>query len=211
MSAEIFLEKIVGRALVGKGVVGGTRCATIMPALVDTRIIGGVSGAAIGGALGVLSGGRKFAVGATIGAAIGTACGHAIEKRKAEPRLRTFEDVGNEDAIFRAAAEEEMKTVDYDTEADVLRSFFIGQRSAKLENSCEKLQATAKLESTRGIFQPWATATPAYLAVAIQKVVEDLEAPHLLPTGIARRLDSGVDAACFGLFTLLAHAAFDLE
>ena len=112
MSAAIFLEKIVGRALVGKGVVGkgvvgGTRCATIMPALVDTRIIGGVSGAAIGGALGVLSGGRKFAVGATIGAAIGTACGHAIEKRKAEPRLRTFEDVGNEDAIFRAAAEEE--------------------------------------------------------------------------------------------------------
>ena len=182
-----------------------------MPVLVDTRIIGGVSGAAIGGALGAMAGGRKLTVGAAIGAAIGAACGHAIEKRKAEPRLRTFEDVGREDAIFRAAAEQEMKTVDYHKEADVLRSFFIGQRRAKLESSCEKLKATAKLESARGIFQPWATAPPDQLGAAIQKVVDDLEAPHLLPTGIARRLESGVDASCFGLFTLLAHPAFDME
>jgi hypothetical protein len=36
----------------------------------------------------------------------------------------------------------------------------------------------------------------------VKGVVDKLEAPHLKPSGIEQRLLSGVDSACFGLFTL---------
>ena len=43
----------------------------------------------------------------------------------------------------------------------------------------------------------------AKLGGAIEKVVTSLEAPHLKPSGIEKRLLEGTNAACFGLITLL--------
>jgi Na+/glutamate symporter len=192
----------------------------IMSVHIDAQMVGGASGAAVGATLGALLGGRKVAACATacaaMGAAVGIACGRALEKRLRKPQeeveeepMRTFADVAREDAEFQAAAAEEV--VDYNIEADVLRSLFIGQRSAQLVSVCEALNATAKLEEARATFQPWATATPSLLGAAIEAVVEGLEAPHLRPSGIARRMECGVAASCFGLFTLLAQPAFDTE
>jgi hypothetical protein len=38
----------------------------------------------------------------------------------------------------------------------------------------------------------------------VEKVVTDLEALHLKPTGILGRLEGGLDAACYGLATLVS-------
>eukprot|EP00462_Mataza_sp_D1_P018865 CAMPEP_0175127788 /NCGR_PEP_ID=MMETSP0087-20121206/4574_1 /TAXON_ID=136419 /ORGANISM="Unknown Unknown, Strain D1" /LENGTH=81 /DNA_ID=CAMNT_0016409791 /DNA_START=129 /DNA_END=374 /DNA_ORIENTATION=+ len=37
----------------------------------------------------------------------------------------------------------------------------------------------------------------------IEKVVTDLDAPHLLPSGILKRMETGIAPACYGLATLL--------
>ena len=179
--------------------------------MLHARLVGAMSGATIGAAVGALSGGRRgvVAAAAAVGGAIGVACGAAAATVEPEPQVRTFADVARDDAEFRAAADKE--TVDYAAEADVLRSFFLGSRRERVQSACEAIDAVARLEAAREIFRPWATATPDVIGAAIQTVVEDLDAAHLRPTGIAKRLESGVNAACFGLFTLLAHAAFDAE
>ena len=45
------------------------------------------------------------------------------------------------------------------------------------------------------------------LGVQILQVVEELDAPHLKAEGIQERLQGGVDAACFGLATLISNLA----
>jgi hypothetical protein len=37
--------------------------------------------------------------------------------------------------------------------------------------------------------------------------VDELDAPHLRPTSIRKRLDEGVDASCHSLVALLANVA----
>ena len=39
----------------------------------------------------------------------------------------------------------------------------------------------------------------------VAKAVDDLDAPHLRPTSIRKRLDQGVDASCHSLVALLAN------
>ena len=44
------------------------------------------------------------------------------------------------------------------------------------------------------------------LGARVTKAVDDLDAPHLRPTSIRKRLDEGVDASCHSLVALLANA-----
>ena len=43
------------------------------------------------------------------------------------------------------------------------------------------------------------------LGARVAKAVDDLDAPHLRPTSIRKRLDEGVDASCHSLVALLAN------
>ena len=44
------------------------------------------------------------------------------------------------------------------------------------------------------------------LGARVTKAVDDLDAPHLRPSSIRKRLDEGVDASCHSLVALLANA-----
>ena len=46
-----------------------------------------------------------------------------------------------------------------------------------------------------------------HLGTAIETVVNDLDAPHLKPSGIEERLVGGLDASIFGLLTLVCKLA----
>jgi hypothetical protein len=45
------------------------------------------------------------------------------------------------------------------------------------------------------------------LGMRVVQAVDDLDAPHLRPTSIRKRLDEGVDASCHSLVALLANVA----
>jgi hypothetical protein len=51
----------------------------------------------------------------------------------------------------------------------------------------------------------WELSEDEPLGAAILQVVDDLDASHLLPSGISERLGAGNTAACFGLATLLSN------
>ena len=51
----------------------------------------------------------------------------------------------------------------------------------------------------------WAAVQHSDLGTAVRGVVDDLEAPHLLPSGILEKMQHGLGPACFGLRTLLGH------
>ena len=174
-----------------------------------------VVGAALGGAAGALAGrlgfgGRGAALGAALGSAVGSACALKIAKQR-EPwwhdaaNVRTFDDVAREDAAFKEASQ--ALTVDAMAEADALTRLMVGTSAAALADACGSLNAMAKLDAAKARWQPWADSPK--LGEQILAVTTDLDAPHLLPTGIEQRLLSGVKAASFGLFALLQHAAFD--
>jgi hypothetical protein len=55
--------------------------------------------------------------------------------------------------------------------------------------------------------EPWRAQAPADLGAAIERVVTDLAADHLRPDGMLQRLRDGVDAASFGVATLLTNMA----
>ena len=179
--------------------------------MIDARVVSCTSGATVGAALGALSlsSGRNVVVGAAVGAAlgsvIGAACGASLENWK---EFAQIEKTFSEEAASADAADEE---VDYAKEANVLRAFFIGQRESLLQSACESENAVDSLKAAREQFQPWATATPEQIGGVIQSAVEQLGAPHLRPTIIAKRLDGRVTGACFEVFTLVSHDAFDIE
>ena len=64
---------------------------------------------------------------------------------------------------------------------------------ARFEPLAEKLEAWRSRRSSD------------QLGAAIEKVVEDLAADHLRPDGMLERLRGGVDAASFGVATLLTN------
>ena len=75
---------------------------------------------------------------------------------------------------------------------------------AALQSACEG--NPAELEAARAAWAKWSEAEPELLGAAIEKVVvETLEAPHLKPSGIEKRLNEGLAASRFGLFTLMRH------
>ena len=63
----------------------------------------------------------------------------------------------------------------------------------------------ARFEPCEAKLETWRSQTPAALGAAIEKVVADLAADHLRPDGILQRLRDGVDAASFGVATLLMN------
>lgn len=111
---------------------------------------------------------------------------------------RTIADVQREDAEFFAAAS--MEAFDEAAEAAALHELMSG---TKAEAACEALNQGAKWAEAKQIWSRLKD-TPA-LGSTVRAVVENLEAPHLKPTGIVGRLDNGVNATCFGLFSLLQN------
>ena len=177
--------------------------------------IGGASGAAVGIVVGTLSTRGRLAAAscAAIGAAVGALCARTVQSRAVEPwwhdenQVRTFADVARDDAIFKEAAKAE--GIDASAEAEALRRLFDGSSSAALTEACTTLNASSSLANARVRWQPWARHNNEKLGTAVQAVIEDLDAPHLKPSGIEQRLLGGVNASCFGLFTLMANASLD--
>ena len=119
-----------------------------------------------------------------------------------EAPVRTITDVQRENAEWVANAEKEV--FDESVEAAALTSMFAGDSVAAVQQACSTLNQSPKWDEAQRI---WSTAlegqTSEQLGKAVRSVVDELEAPHLKPSGIQSRLLGGVPAACFGLFTLL--------
>ena len=114
--------------------------------------------------------------------------------------VRTIADVQREDAEFFAAASQE--SFDEAAEAAALKNLMSG---TKAEAACSALNQSSKWTEAQQIWSTLGLKDDQALGASVRKVVESLEAPHLKPTGIASRLDNGVNATCFGLFSLLQN------
>ena len=168
------------------------------------KMLAGAGGAALGAAVSVAAGvgdRRAIAAGTAVGALVG-----AFVALQQEKQVRTFADVAKEDAEFQQAAL--AAGFDGAEEAAALRRLFDGDSSRTLTEACDALNAGARLGAARDRWLPWKDVSDTALSKAIQSVVDDLEAPHLQPSGIEKRLLSGVAAASFGLFTLMNHGNF---
>ena len=115
----------------------------------------------------------------------------------------SFEKVAQADAKFREEGQERIETFAPAAEAAALRAIF---SDAALMTTCasvlgQRWQATQDKWDGGG----WAGAPDEQLGTAIQTVVTELDAAHLLPSGIRERLQEGTSAACYGLPTLLGH------
>ena len=89
-------------------------------------------------------------------------------------------------------------------EAASLRSLLDGSSRARAECACAAIGREEHLGALRARWEPWSKADEGALGQTIQKVVvDDLDAPHLSPSGIEARLLGGLDAACHGLFMLV--------
>jgi len=173
-----------------------------------------VGGAAVGMAVAVAAGkrGGVASAAALAGAVVGLGCSRVSTLRR-EPwwhdraNVRTFEDVANEDAEFRAQAQQ----VAFDASAEVaaLQRLFDGASRSALEEACASHNQMVSLADARARWLPWKGAT-AHLGTALYAViVTELDAPHLQPTSIEKRLQGGVHAARFGLFTLMKASGLD--
>ena len=174
-----------------------------------------------GAAIGAVAAGAAVAMRSTqwrLGACIGAAAGTALvaawrRQREEEPwwhdeaRVRTFADVAADDAAFREVANRAI--VDPGAEADALCRLFDGASATNLTAAALALNNEELLDRSRARWQGWSQRPRADLGAAVLAVVDELEAPHLLPSGIEKRLYDGVNASIFGLFTLMRHAALD--
>ena len=116
----------------------------------------------------------------------------------------SFEEVAAADAVYRA--QEQAAGFDGDKEAAALRRLFEGESAAALTASAESLSKAEQLAAARGKWeQSLSAAEPDAIASVVRSVVERLDAPHLKPSGIEQRVLSGVQPACFGLFTLMSQ------
>jgi hypothetical protein len=114
--------------------------------------------------------------------------------------VRTIEDVQSDDAAFRAAEAVAPPMIPAE-EGAALKGMLsdagtcdrCGRVAAGRWGSCESVA-----KAVRGMGDE-------ELGRKIGRVVEDLDASHLRPTSIRKRLDDGVDAACHGVVTLLSN------
>lgn len=115
---------------------------------------------------------------------------------------RTLADVAAQDVAWReAAASAGVVPLE---EAKSLRGLMACSTSGGV---CERCKATVGPRWTAAQ-EAWSRAEKLpdeQLGTAVEAVVQDLDAAHLLPSSIAERLRGGVDAACHGLATLLAN------
>jgi len=117
-----------------------------------------------------------------------------------ETATRTIEDVQSEDAAFRAA-EATAPPMDPAEEGATLKGML---SDAGTCDRCGRV-AAARWVSCESVADDARAMGDEELGVKIGRVVEDLDAPHLRPTSIRKRLDDGVDAACHGVVTLLCN------
>lgn len=106
--------------------------------------------------------------------------------------------VAAEDGAFRA--EENNKPFMHSQEAAALASLFA---SVQLCAVCEKGLGAKRWGETVDKWGTWRAAAVEAQGQAAESVVVALDAVHLRPTGILKRLEQGVAAACFGLATLM--------
>lgn len=171
---------------------------------------GAVTGASIAAVAARSSGRAAMAVATAFGASVGAAAAAFLSPQPSEPwwhdeaNVRTFEDVARDDANFREAAAKQ--SFDAVAEAEALQRLLStdSESHAKLVEACATLKAEARLAHAMERWQPWRGEPLERVGAAVHAVVTELEAPHLQPSGIERRLCAdGVAASCFGLFTLM--------
>lgn len=124
-----------------------------------------------------------------------------------EPTYKSMAEVQREDAEWTAAADAEI--FDDKVEAAALQNLVAGSSASAMREACASLNMTAKFEDAVKMWQSQLGSKSAdQLGAAVREVVVvKLEAPHLKPSGIESRLAQGVNASCFGLFSLLQHLA----
>lgn len=131
-------------------------------------------------------------------------CKHRMDISQAsseESQVRTFDDVLKEDAAFRKNIEEE--GLNFSSEAEAFRRLLEGKSAEALSDACTTVgKKDAYLDIKCRWTTYWANAPTSELAKAVQHVVTDLDAPHLLPSGIEKRLLEGVKPSCYGFFAL---------
>ena len=109
-----------------------------------------------------------------------------------EPQQRTVAEVGLDNAAF--IAEEKEKGFDGKEEEAALRRIF-----KEFEEVCKR-KLGGRWEAVKGKFK-----AREWDGEDVRRVVDKLEAPHLKPTGILERMRGGVDAAAFGVATLISN------
>ena len=115
---------------------------------------------------------------------------------------RTVGDIGAEDAAMRDAARVAPKAEPI-AEAEALYALFSDESVRSL--CAAKIGAARWASPCLERWEQWKGAPKAALGNEIQRVVEALDGPHLLPSGIHERLRGGNEAACFGLASLLTN------
>merc|ERR1712113_881468 len=103
-----------------------------------------------------------------------------MEERTDAPE-NSFERVAALDAEFR----NEAMTQAFDSGSEVasLRSLLDGNSRAALVDACKSQNKDQQFEAADAAWQPWKLVDDARIGQALHAVTEELEAPHLKPSG----------------------------
>lgn len=112
---------------------------------------------------------------------------------------RTIEDVLDKDAVFRAEAAA-APALDPAAEGAALKTLLTDEGTCA---RCKDVTGFARWSGCEGARAAAVAMSDAELGAKVAAVVQELDAAHLRPTGIRQRLQSGVDAACHGIMTLV--------
>ena len=115
--------------------------------------------------------------------------------------VRDFASVARDDAADRAERCAEPPP-DFAAEATVLPVLF---EDAAAVAACAATLGARWDSVCQRVWTVWAGAPSEQLGAEIARVVDTLNAPHLLPSSIHERLVGGNAAASFGLATLLGN------
>ena len=115
--------------------------------------------------------------------------------------VRTIEDVAKEDAAYRAR-DAETPAPAPEQEAAAMKTLLT---DASVCDRCVKAVGEARWVSSADTRTRALGLADSDLGARVAKAVDDLDAPHLRPTSIRKRLDEGVDASCHSLVALLAN------
>ena len=131
-----------------------------------------------------------------------------IEAAEEPVPVRYIEDVQRENAEWVASQDGPLELT---VEAAALRSMFAGDAASDLKKACAEVNQSAKWDDAQTQWtETHQDQSAEQLGSTIRAVLMDKfegEAPHLKPSSIRSRLQSGVPAACFGLFTLMQNMA----
>lgn len=119
-----------------------------------------------------------------------------------EGAVQTFDQVAAANSAFYA--ETVAEGFDENKEARSLRSLLDGSSRGAAESAAEAIGRSAQVPALRAAWEPWRAIGEDVLGRSLkQVVVDDLDAPHLKPSGIESRLVGGLHAAAHGLFQLV--------